>query len=171
MDTVYSLHFPAVVFWQLAMSKSHCSRGLHESPRRAYSICKLNYFAVVQIKRNPVNAKNPSLGAANTLEQMCDFRHISCLHKMTLAEGSAYVGVHCCSAPCSVGSSDCCYQKGRNIDLLGGDNWPFPANFLLSLRGISQWLLAIRRVASRDICMTSWELDLWPASQSPSLKL
>lgn len=76
MDTGYSLHFPAVVFWQLAISKSHCSRGLHESPLRADSICKLNYFAVVQIECNPVNTKNPSLGAAKTLEQKRNFRHI-----------------------------------------------------------------------------------------------
>ena len=84
MNTVYSLHFPAVVFWQLAISKSHCSRGLRESPLRD-SICKLNYFTIVQIERNPVNAKNPRLGAAKTLEQKCNFRHISCVHKITLA--------------------------------------------------------------------------------------
>lgn len=81
MDTVYSLHSPAVIFWQVAIIKIHCRRGLHESPLRAYSICKLNYFAVLQIEHNRLNAKNPGLGVAKTLEQRCNFKRISCLHK------------------------------------------------------------------------------------------
>lgn len=67
MDTVYSLRFPAVVFWQLAISKSHCSRGLHESPLTAYSICKLNYFAIVQIERSLQMLRTQALVLQNRL--------------------------------------------------------------------------------------------------------
>lgn len=95
MDTVCSLHSPAVVFWQVAISKSHCHRGLHESPLRAYSICKLNYFAVLQIEHNPLNAKNPDFGVAKTLEQRCNFKHISCLHKICELNAQPMLCIEC----------------------------------------------------------------------------
>lgn len=111
MDAVYSFSFPAVAFWQLAVSKSHCSRDLYESTLRVYSICKWNYFAVVQIACNFVNAECFCSTKAWVLEYQCNFRHAGCVCKVTFAEGSADAGVHCCSVPCCAGPSGCSRQE------------------------------------------------------------